>query len=140
MIEVRKGGCRCGRVRFWAAGEPQRVTGCCCRDCARVSGAPMIVWAGFDAERVRFTGTPKKLVKTTKGVVRGFCADCGTHVSYRREGEGALWLAGGCFDAPETVVPTEVVHWGERPAWFALADGIPVHEGARPEAALAGGA
>ena len=50
------GGCRCGAIRFEAAGEPVHISYCHCGDCRRASGAPLTAFIGFGAADVTFHG------------------------------------------------------------------------------------
>jgi hypothetical protein len=48
---VHKGGCACGKVRFEARGDPNRVGVCHCLTCRKVHGAPFNSMSYFHAMR-----------------------------------------------------------------------------------------
>ncbi len=137
MVE-QLGGCNCGSVRYAVCGETVWSAGCCCRDCARATGTPYVVWVGFPPEHVRFlSGTPR-VHSSSEGVIRGFCETCGTTLTYGRDPafeavEPTLYVAAATLDDPEAFPPTEVVWYGNRPVWFGLSGDIPLHKAISPE-------
>jgi hypothetical protein len=90
-----------------AYGQPDAgVIYCHCRDCRKSSGAPISLFAGCGSEQVETEqGTPK-VYKSSLGVRRSFCADCGTSLSYEDERlPGEVYLMLGAFDDPEQFEP-----------------------------------
>jgi len=75
------GGCACGHVRFHVTGDPIWTAGCCCRDCARATGTPYVVWVGFPRAAITYEDLEPVLAATSKGVLRGFCDECGTSLT-----------------------------------------------------------
>ncbi len=137
MVE-QLGGCRCGSVRYAVSGKTTWSSGCCCRDCAKATGTPYVVWVGFPPERVRFLSGSPRVYTSSEGVLRGFCETCGTSLTYGRDPvfeavEPTLYVAAATLDDPDAYPPTEVVWYGERPGWFGLSDDIPLHEAISPE-------
>ena len=95
------GGCQCGAVRF-SVGRLGRGSICHCRMCQKAFGSffgPLIT--SFDVTWTR--GAPKYFESSDK-IQRGFCADCGTPLTY--EGEDGMAVAAGAFDQPERLPPT----------------------------------
>ncbi len=94
------GGCQCGAVRFRAASLG-RASICHCRMCQKAFGSffgPFVTAHGVVWTR----GGPKRF-KSSNVVHRGFCADCGTPLTY--EYEGGTELAIGAFDDPSVASP-----------------------------------
>ena len=94
------GGCQCGAVRFRVA-RLGRGSICHCRMCQKAFGAfygPLVT--GFEVVWTR--GEPKRFQSSNK-VRRGFCAECGTPLTY--EYDGGIELAIGAFDDPEKAAP-----------------------------------
>lgn len=120
-----RGGCACGRVRYSAEGRAIWQAYCHCSDCRRTTGAPVSVFVGWPAEAVRFAGAPAER-RGGGRAVRGFCADCGTPLSYRDEGlPGEMYLLAGTLDDPTWVRPSCHAFAGEALDWVALADDLP---------------
>jgi hypothetical protein len=131
------GGCACGAVRYSVLGKTIWSAGCTCRDCARANGTPYVVWVGFLPERVRFLSGSPRVYASSEGVLRGFCENCGTTLTYGRDPEfeavePTLYVAAATLDNPDAYPPTEVVWYGQRPPWFELSGNIPLHETISP--------
>lgn len=112
------GSCLCGAVHFVAAGEPKWTGWCHCRSCRRHTGAPASAYAGFERDRVEFTKGAPTFFASSPGVRRGFCATCGSTLTF--EGErwpGELHLHIGAFDDPESLPPTGQAFAEERLSW-----------------------
>jgi hypothetical protein len=80
-------------------------------------------YAGFEREQVRFTTGVVTKFASSEGVERGFCADCGSTLTY----EGARWpteihLHVGAFDNSEPFAPQGHAFAEERISWLHLAD------------------
>ena len=77
-----QGGCHCGRVRYEAEVDPERVTICHCTDCQALTGtAYRVSVRTLQKDFVLLSGLPKTYVKTAEsGAKRAqvFCADCGS--------------------------------------------------------------
>lgn len=127
------GGCMCGAVRYEAIGEPLEVGHCHCHSCRRITGAPVVTWVMFEAGKVHFTGRERSIYKSSPGVERAFCSQCGTPLTF--EGRSRAWERPiiefyiSTFDNPENFVPDR--HWFhvERIDWFDVADGLPRYRG-----------
>lgn len=83
MSETWKGGCQCGAVRYEAAALG-RASICHCRMCQRALGnvfAPLVTARGL-----RWLAAEPKRFRSSNQVQRGFCPDCGTPLTYERDG------------------------------------------------------
>ena len=133
MTSSRSGSCQCGKVRYVAEGEPILVALCHCSMCRRAHAAPMVAWAMFEQERVRFDGE-RAIHASTPGVGRGFCASCGTQISFVADYiPGLIDLTVGSFDRPEDLPPAFHYWEDERLAWLKVEDGLPRHAGFLPQ-------
>ncbi len=123
-----EGGCQCGAVRYRATAEPTMVALCHCSMCRRSSGAPMLGWAMFEADRVEFTGERRVEHASSADARRGFCGRCGTGLSFTADYlPGLIDLTLGSFDDPARL-PPHFHYWdGERLPWLGIADGLPRH-------------
>lgn len=53
--DVRAGGCRCGRVRFEATGNPLLTTACHCTGCQHMSASAYSLSEGYPSSAFRLT-------------------------------------------------------------------------------------
>ncbi|MBQ9353351.1 GFA family protein [Phyllobacterium sp.] len=105
---VYSGGCQCGAVRFRVEGALTDTSICHCRMCQKAFGnfyAPLVSTRTAHLEWTR--GAPKRF-RSSNHVQRGFCAACGTPLTY--EAPDGVALAIGAFDHPEELAP--LVQWG----------------------------
>lgn len=104
------GGCRCGKVRFVAAGSPHRVGICHCLDCQKHHGSLFYAAAVFSQEAVTIDG------QTRDDDGRFFCPCCGTSVFAQSGDEIEVHL--GSFDAPNQLTPTYESWTIRREVWL----------------------
>ncbi len=123
------GGCMCGAVRFEATGVPLGIGYCHCMSCRRHTGAPVVAYVGFKADQVVFRGEERSIYTSSPGVARAFCSTCGTSLTW----EGVTAASDGkiiefhisSIDNPGGFVPKDHTRYGERIAWFDVADKLP---------------
>lgn len=111
------GGCQCGAVRY-RAERLGRAAICHCRMCQKQFGSfygPFVT--GIDVTWTR--GAPKHFRSSNAGQ-RGFCADCGTPLTF--ESEGVIELAIGALDDPRKAAPVLQVNPNDK---LPFVDGIP---------------
>ena len=79
------GGCLCGAVRFRITGTPLCVSHCHCTYCRRATGAAFITWMTLPSELFEITHGEPAFYRSTPKVRRGFCARCGSTLSYAHD-------------------------------------------------------
>ena len=114
------GGCQCGAVRFRVEGALDKPSICHCRMCQKASGNFYLPLATVPEGGLTWTRGEPKRYRSSNHVLRGFCGDCGTPLTF--EAPDGVALAIGAFDHPEEVAP--VIQWGVE-AKLPYADGIP---------------
>ena len=77
----------------------------------------------------RFTGKQPSVYRSSPGVRRLFCANCGTPMAYEsdRYPDETHFYAASLADSRD-FAPQFHVHWAERVPWVELADDLPRHE------------
>ena len=122
------GRCLCGDVVFEIA-EPAIGTGVChCRICQRFCGAPIHAWAAFPVEAVRFTNNKPKYYNSSLIGKRGFCANCGSSLTYRLlkpELSQFLVISAASLDEPENFAPTWHGGTESQASWLDINDELP---------------
>jgi hypothetical protein len=127
------GGCLCGAVRFRARDEAIATSLCHCSMCRRAAGAPLVAWAMFPESAVTLERGELATHASSPGVQRGFCARCGTTLSFTADFlPGLVDLTIACFDEPERLPPQLHMWEGERVPWLVLGDDLPRHAGLPP--------
>jgi len=130
-----QGGCFCGAVRYVVEGEPFNSTLCHCSDCRRIAGAPAVAWFSVPVQSMRFTKGNPATFRSSEQVLRGFCASCGTTLTYQAEGSrDEIDIATASLDDPETAPPRDHTFAGERLSWMHT-DGLPAYPRTRSEGA-----
>ena len=129
MSETRKavhsGGCQCGALRYALYAEPSNPHICHCRMCQKAFGsffAPLAIVPLADFAWTR--GAPA-IFLSSPVVERGFCAACGTPLTFRFLEEDQIDISIGSLDDPAAVRPREQVGVEARLAWFAELHALP---------------
>lgn len=120
------GGCMCGEIRFAAKGPVSWIGICHCASCRQATGGVLVAAAGFPRTAVTFTGKEPSTYASSPGVLRSFCAKCGTSLAYQNK----LWpsdvhLFAGAFDEAEALQPEFHIFASERLGWLCLCDELP---------------
>jgi len=118
---VHEGGCLCGAIRYRVTAAPTAVVVCHCRTCRRVSGAPSLSWAIFQAADFAFTKGNLATFTSSPGVERGFCSHCGTTLTYASTDHPEVAdVTTATLDNPDAFVPTKEIWLEEKIAWEAV--------------------
>jgi hypothetical protein len=132
--ETYQGGCLCGALRYEAQGPAENLCFCHCASCRRAAGATPVAWATFATERFRVTRGALMLNESSPGVERGFCAACGTSLSYAHAARaGAIDVTIASLDAPAALRPSAHIWVSDRIDWAPLDDGLPRYAGWRSD-------
>lgn len=116
MLEVREGGCHCGRVRFRAEVDLGKLSSCSCSICTKKG----ILHLASDAATFQLVRGKTALTSYTFGTgvaQHTFCAHCGMHAFYiPRAAPHRLSVNARCLDDidPSLLTPRSVFdgrHW-----------------------------
>ena len=77
------GGCLCGEIRYRVTEPPLDTNFCHCRMCQKFTGAPVTVGSTYSHNAVQFTKGEPRYFKSSPFAERGFCATCGSSLTYR---------------------------------------------------------
>ena len=130
MSEAQKtlsGGCQCGAVRYRLAAVPKAPSICHCRMCQKAGGAPFMVFAGLPEQFVEWTRGAPKIYASSDFAERGFCADCGTPLTYQMKGKPRISFTVGSFDSPADIAPFDQLGVESRLPWVETIAALPVH-------------
>lgn len=120
------GGCLCGAIRYRVTGPPQSTSLCHCFSCRRSTGGPSLAWAIFEKDKVEIVSGELAVHRSSPGVERGFCAACGTSLTYARENRPGLFdVTTASLDDPEAFPPAREIWTEERLSWIAPNSKLP---------------
>jgi hypothetical protein len=90
----------------------------------------MTVYLGIADGSWRWTKGVPKVFRSSPGVERSFCGDCGTPLSFRSQKmSGVMHLYAAAMDDPDAFAPTLHVAIDEKLTWLRLADDLPAVAG-----------
>ncbi|MCM5558352.1 GFA family protein [Pleomorphomonas sp. JP5] len=105
-MTILTGGCQCGAIRFSCdAGKVSSVSICHCRMCQKAVGNYFAPFVAFESGGVTWTRGERKIYRSSNHVLRAFCADCGTPLTYEADGFEPS-IAAGALDDPAALPPT----------------------------------
>lgn len=118
------GGWHCGKIRYEAEVDPDKVVSCHCTDCQTLSGSAFRTVAVTREGSFRLlSGTPRSYVKTgDSGNLRDqtFCPDCGTPIYSAAAGEGTaiVGLRVGTIRQRDRLAPRDQFWFRSALAWL----------------------
>lgn len=125
MAETMTGGCMCGRVRYAAEIKNDEAYYCHCRMCQRATGGIAAALKEVPREAVTWTGAEPDRYRSSPIAVRGYCAACGTPLTYEGDGSTHLDLTVGSFDDPSRLRPASHAGVESRHAAWMDTSGLP---------------
>ena len=131
-----EGGCLCGAIRYRVRRDALAQGTCHCRTCRKVSSSTELPFATFDASAYELTKGQPKDFRSSATVVRSFCRECGSPLTYRQDAKpDKLDIMTGSLDDPNQLLPAFRVWTSHALAWAPLGDGLPAFATARPPTA-----
>jgi len=112
------GGCQCGAVRYRLIAEPTGVNICHCRMCQKASGGPFMAFGGVRLSEFVVTSGALATFSSYDIAERGFCAGCGTHLTYRGLGSDRVSVTLGSLDDPGAAEPRRQLGVESRIRWL----------------------
>lgn len=121
------GGCLCGAVRYRSGEAPKYASYCHCGMCRKISGAPFTGFVEFPQPALEWTRKAPRQYQSSNGVIRGFCGDCGSSLTF--EADGVVFMSQGSLDAPGQVAFNCHTYTESRLPGMELSDGLPQFSG-----------
>jgi hypothetical protein len=119
------GGCQCGAVRYRLSAEPTGVNICHCRMCQKASGGPFMAFGGVLMTEFVVTRGAVSTFASSDIAERGFCAQCGTPLTYRGLGADRISVTLGSLDDPNAAEPAAQLGVESRVRWLSRSLGAP---------------
>lgn len=124
------GGCQCGAVRYALYAVPTDPHICHCRMCQKAFGSYFAPLAGVDRTDFAWTRGAPKTYFSSDVTERGFCADCGTPLSFRWVDRNFIAVSLGSLDDPNALKPIDQCGLESKVGFFADLDAL---QGTRTE-------
>jgi len=122
------GGCQCGAVRYRLDGDPAGANICHCRMCQKASGGPFMAFGGVELDQLVWTRGKPAVFMSSAIAERGFCAGCGTPLTYRVLDRDRIAVTIGSLDAPSTVAPGIQYGVESKLAWLDSISALPLRD------------
>lgn len=126
MIDV-SGGCQCGAHRYRARLDPAKAYWCHCRMCQRATGGVAAALINLEKADCEWLASPPSTYRSSAVGRRGYCAACGTPLTFDYPDSPNMDLTVGSLDDP-ALVPLGS-HFGIEsrvPGWIPV-DDLPAH-------------
>ncbi|MBI0475123.1 GFA family protein [Sphingomonas sp. MA1305] len=107
---IMAGGCQCGRIRYALIVRDDEAYLCHCRMCQRATGGVAAALKAVAAGDLRWAGAEPDRYRSSPFARRGFCAACGTPLTYEPDDGEGLDVTVGSLDDPSRFRP--VAHAG----------------------------
>ncbi len=119
------GGCQCGALRYACSVPPSGAHLCHCRMCQKAVGGPFAALAAVPRDSLVWTRGALATFASSDQVRRGFCAACGTPLTYDYVAGPRINLTLGSLDDPAAFPPER--HFGSeaRLVWTYHIDALP---------------
>ena len=135
MSKVIEGGCLCRAVRYRVNGGPIVTSLCHCRSCRLAAGAPSVAWVIFRSSEFAFSARRPARFRSSPAVIRTFCSQCGTSLTYQRDTEpDTVDVTTASLDFPDDFAPTREIWVAHKLAWEQLNDNFPHYPGSSRQA------
>lgn len=121
---VMTGGCQCGAVRYAMHGALDNPHLCHCRMCQKALGSFFAAYAANQDEDFEVTRGEIAIYMSSDAVERGFCAKCGTPLTFAYVGSGRTNASIGSMDEPARAMPEMQTGIEARMPWFTELAGI----------------
>ena len=119
------GGCQCGAIRYRLDVAPIRANICHCRMCQKAGAAPFMAFAAVPMEKFVVTGGVIATFASSDIAERGFCAVCGTPLTYRGLKSADISVTILSLDDPNAVAPDTQLGAESQVHWLAGALALP---------------
>jgi hypothetical protein len=121
------GGCQCGKVRYTARVTSREAYYCHCSMCRRAFGNVFAALFNLAKADITWTASDPTYYASSRIARRGFCAACGTPLTFEYNESKRMDLSVGSLDHPEEMPPTSHCGIESRVPGWTHDDGLPVH-------------
>ena len=123
-----RGSCLCGDLRFEIDGALKGASHCHCSMCRKAHGTAFGTYAAATAADFRVVSGQNRITRyrSSAGIVRTFCARCGSTLQWLRESKPEVVdVALGVLDDDPGVRPACHIYVGSKAPWHEITDNLP---------------
>ena len=120
-MNIIKGSCLCGSVKFECKDTFQQFHLCHCQQCQKTSGSAHASNLFTDVDNISWLAGAEKIKRYDvpgRTITSAFCSDCGSPVPYVSGSGKALVVPAGSLDTPPSASPQDNIFWSERACWY----------------------
>lgn len=125
MTETWSGGCQCGAIRYRFTAKPSGAHICHCRMCQKAFGAFYAPLVGGPRDSFEITRGTLGTFMSSDQAERGFCARCGTPLTFRYVDSDRISVSIGSIDNPEAFPPADQHGVESRLSWVNALGHLP---------------
>ena len=123
-----QGGCLCGRIRYWASGEPHTallsLPDVPARRRRAVDRLGQLPARGLHLDRAE-----PAYYRSSPYLRRGFCPTCGASICTIADDDGYVCITMASLDDPERIAPGVHMWTSTEVSWLKVDDRLPRCEG-----------
>ncbi|MCP8940415.1 GFA family protein [Alsobacter sp. SYSU M60028] len=119
------GGCQCGAVRYRLSMQPYNAHICHCRMCQKAFGNFFAALASVKLDRIAWTRGRPSIYRSSEAAERGFCAACGTPLTFHYLGTDRIAISLGSLDDPTVAPPLKAFGVESKLPFIHTLDGLP---------------
>ena len=127
-VQVSRGGCLCGEIRYEVRGNLPPVGMCHCSLCRRVSGAGSNAVLNVRAERFTLLSGTISEFRTSSGWGSFFCGSCGCPAPHRLSDDARVLVPAGTLDSDPGPRVAGHIFVGSKASWNVIGDDAPQFE------------
>lgn len=135
-MDVKRGSCLCGSVRFEMTGKPFRVNHCHCSRCRKARGTANATNLLIALDGLRYTKGEELLtfyeVPDARTFAHVFCRVCGASMPRLDQARAIAIVPMGAFDDDPGARPERHIFTESKAAWDQITDELPRFPGAAP--------
>lgn len=125
---VKHGGCLCGAVRYDVTGPLRDVISCHCGQCQKSSGHYFAATATAPDNLHLTEDRGLKWYSSSDRADRGFCAECGSNLFWRRKDGSHVSILAGSFDGDTGLKTSRHIFVAAKKDYYDIADGLPQYD------------
>jgi hypothetical protein len=128
MVELHRGSCLCGKVRFETRGQLRGVVYCHCSQCRKQSGH-FYAATNVQDDSISVSGQENiSWYRASDFARRGFCNNCGSVLFWKHNELDYISVMAGAFDAPSGLRGESHIFVGDKGDYYEINDHLPQYE------------